>query len=824
MPVARHGAASRRPKETLEREDPVELPQSKVNGALALALGLAGCGPAAEASSGEQEAPRARLESHVFEANSGDTVHAELGRFRVPLNRERGGTDSLELAFVRLPSTSPEPGPPIVYLAGGPGGSGVATARGSRFALFTAFRRFGDVIAFDQRGTGMSEGPSPEGCDMTRGYPPGRPLYAAHLRQLTLEAARACGEMWREAGVDLAAYDTRESADDVAALASAVGVDRIRLWGISYGTHLALAVIRRHPDLVERAILAGVEGPDHTVKTPAYWSDQLEDLERLVVQDPATAGRFPDLRGLVESVLDRVEEDPPVVEFISSDRRDTVRSRVSRFAVEVETIDRLRDPGRMVTVPWLYRRMADGDFSLVASPAPQVGGFDAMPEATDAASGISEERLFRLLRDDETHPLGAGDALTGAYMADALGIPDLGASFRTPVRSSIPALFISGTLDGRTPPANAEEVLRGFPAGRHLVIENAGHSDDLFLSSLEIRTVMEAFLAGDPLPTTRIRVEPPTVESGRLPPSLSSRFVDRIVGAYRRSPGDVWRVVRTGTVRSLDAAGREAGRREGLFLRIRGNGYPFAARADTTFYIPFFAPDLEFAFQRDGSGRVTELRLVRAPGDTTRFEPVEWDALGFIESRWWLVAGPYRSEREPMCETAFPPEERARSGRLEPAEGRPAGPGETRWRAAEGDDGFVNFEETLGGSVAGGVGYAFLTVEADRGRKAEIRVGTDDDARIFLNGREIHAYDGAREAWEEQDTVPVTLRSGDNALLVKVCNRDSDWRFNLRITDPRGRSLVVEKAPGRVRVGPLSGGSPGGRGEGTRGSGGRRGW
>jgi len=749
-----------------------------------------------------QESPQARIEPYTFESDGGEAVEAELGRIDVPLNRRRGGSDSLELAFVRFPSTSADPGPPIVYLAGGPGGSGIATARFSRFPLFMAFRRFGDVIALDQRGTGMSEGPAPEECEITRRYPEGRPLHAAHLRHLVLDAARACGEAWREAGVDLAAYSTRESADDVAALASALGADQLRLWAISYGTHLGLSVIRRHPGLVERAILAGVEGPDHTVKMPGYWSRQLANLEELIARDSSLTGRFPDLHGLLDSVLTAVEESPPSVELISADRRDTVRSSVSRFAVELETIDRLQDPGTMVTVPWLYERLATGDFSLVAREAPEVGGFEAMPEAMDAASGMSEERLFRFLRDDETLLLGGGDDLTNAYMADALGIPDLGPAFREPVRSDVPALFISGTLDGRTPPANAREVLRGFPDGRHLVVENAGHSDDLFLSSPEIREVMEAFLAGDSIPTERIRVPAPALASGRLPPALSPDHTDALVGAYERIDGDVWRVVRVGEVRSLDASGRETGRKVNLFIRIRGNGFPFAANADTSFSIPFFGPDLEFRFLREPSGSIHGMELVRAGGDTTSFEKVHWDAVGFIDSGSWLMAGPYRSNGDRACQAPFPPEERAGRGRLRPRAGEAAGPDDVRWTRARGDDGFVNFEETLGGSFAGAAGYAHLTVRSGRRVDAELRTGTDDDARIFLNGERVHAYTGSRDAWAEQDTVPVTFRAGENQLLVKVCNRDSDWRFNLRITDEAGRSLVTERTRGEVRLGP----------------------
>lgn len=748
-----------------------------------------------------QERPAAELDPYLFETSDGDSVRAELGRMRVPLNRREGGGDSLTLAFVRFPATVPEPGPPIVYLAGGPGGSGTSTARGSRFPLFMAFRRFGDVIAFDQRGTGMSEGPSPERCDVVREYPVSHPLYAAHLRELSLGVARECGQRWREAGVDLSAYDTEESADDVAALAASLGHERIRLWGISYGTHLGLATIRRHPDLVERAILAGVEGPDHTVKLPSYWTRQLESLAGLIARDSVASREFPDLTALVDTVLRGLEREPAPVEFIAAHRRDTVRSLVSRFEVETETIDRLRDPGTMVTVPHLYRRMAAGDFSVVADPSRTVGGLAAMPEAMDAASGISDERLFRFLREDESHLLGGGDDLTNAYMAEALGVPDLGRSFREPVRSEIPVLFISGTLDGRTPPANAEEVLEGFPSGRHLVIENAGHSDPLFLSSPRIREVMEAFLADEPLPTLRIRVAPPELASGRLPPSIPPELLDQVEGAYEGREGDVWRVVRGGTVRSLDGSGDETGRSTQLFVRIRGDGFPFAANADTTFSIPFFGPGLEFRFPPDPTGRVRRMVLVREGGDTTRFRKVEWEEVGFVDSSHWLAVGPFRSAGEPICAPTFPPEADALEGTLDLADRYPAWGGEVGWGPTEGDDGFVNLEESLGGSAAGGVGFAHLIIVADAPLEAQLRTGTDDDARFYLDGELVHSFDGAREAWEAQDTVRVSLRQGPNRLLVKLCNRDSDWRFNLRITDAEGRSLVRSGERGSVRVG-----------------------
>lgn len=80
-------------------------------------------------------------------------MEAEEGRLRLPARHGRPTADSMEIHFVRFPSMAEVPGPPIVYLAGGPGGSRTLSAAGDRFGLFQARRAAGHVIALDQRGT-----------------------------------------------------------------------------------------------------------------------------------------------------------------------------------------------------------------------------------------------------------------------------------------------------------------------------------------------------------------------------------------------------------------------------------------------------------------------------------------------------------------------------------------------------------------------------------------------------------------------------------------------------------------------------------------------
>jgi hypothetical protein len=75
----------------------------------------------------------------------GQRIQAELGRFVVPEWHEKRDGQEISLAFIRLKSTSAQPGPPIVYLAGGPGGSGIELAKGPRGQAFLAMREAGDV-------------------------------------------------------------------------------------------------------------------------------------------------------------------------------------------------------------------------------------------------------------------------------------------------------------------------------------------------------------------------------------------------------------------------------------------------------------------------------------------------------------------------------------------------------------------------------------------------------------------------------------------------------------------------------------------------------
>ncbi|HKY41735.1 MAG TPA: alpha/beta hydrolase [Pyrinomonadaceae bacterium] len=457
----------------------------------------------------QQKAGTLKIKPYTFENDKGEKVESEFGTLLVPENRSNPQSNLIELAFVRFKSTGKNPGPPIVYLAGGPGGSGIGTAIGSRFPLFMALREIADVIAFDQRGINRSK-PNLSCYDRLA-----MPLDVAPSRQTALEALRAgsrnCAAYWREVQrVDLNGYNSNESADDLEDLRKALGANQITLWSISYGTHLTFATMRRHPRSIHRAILAGIEGPDHTYKLPSNIQKHLEDLAAIIKADPEIGKEIPDFLGLMKSVFDRLDAQPETVEIVDPRTKQNVKVIVNKFVMQFIVANNI---GTTVTerFPALFYRASKGDFTNPAqvwlNQSRSILG-NAMSFMTDCASGQTAARRERIQKEAKGALLEDLFNFPFPDICDEWKAPDLGDAFRSPLRSEVPVLFISGTLDARTPVSNAEEYLTGFTNATHMIIDGAVHSDPLFLSSPKIKDGMMEFLRGQPVTVTKISIGP----------------------------------------------------------------------------------------------------------------------------------------------------------------------------------------------------------------------------------------------------------------------------------------------------------------------------
>lgn len=450
-----------------------------------------------------------KIEPITFETAGGQKVEAERGFLTVPENRQPPQSRLIQIAFVRFKTTSSNPVSPIVYLAGGPGSSGISAARGGRFQMFMALREIGDVITLDQRGVGQSK-PNLN-CLNVLDLPFDKVAGEQDYLQNVLDKSKLCAKYWRDQGVVLNGYNTVENADDIEDLRKAIGAKKINLLGISYGTHLGLTVIKRHGKNIEKAILAGVEGLDSTYKLPSNIQLQLEAIAQEVKADPDLNAKIPDFIALIKRVFEKVEKNPPTVEITDPNTKQKIKVIISKFELQLLTSLVMGDTGFISQLPALFYSMDQGDFSQIAQQILMIrrqGIGSAMSFMMDCASGISKDRFKRIEVEKQNTLLGAYIDFPFPKVCEAWNQKDLGESFRASFKTKVPTLFISGTLDGRTPVSNAEKVRKGFSNSQHLIIERAGHSDDLLISSPKIAETMVAFLKGEKISDLKITLPP----------------------------------------------------------------------------------------------------------------------------------------------------------------------------------------------------------------------------------------------------------------------------------------------------------------------------
>jgi pimeloyl-ACP methyl ester carboxylesterase len=445
-----------------------------------------------------------------FEAEGGETVDAFHGTLTVPENRADPAAREITLHYIRFPATTDRPGAPIVYLAGGPGGSGIETAKGRRFPLFMAMRAFGDVIALDQRGTGADH--DLPVCRSNQTPDPAVPLGDDGIAAAYRMALNDCLLFWEAEGIDIQGYTTAESVADLDDLRRHLGARQMSLWGISYGSHLALAAMDAMPGRLDRVVIASAEGLDQTVKLPARTDAYFGRLQAAVDRQPAARAAYPDIAGLMRRVHARLDEQPL---RLTLQGQDVV---VERWAMQQVAGSMIADPESAGFLLSLYASVDRGETGLLKAVLARVFDVDEpislrpMPTAMDVASGISPAR--KALVEAQ-----AGTSLLGAYLNFPMpqldrAVPglDLGQDFREGPVSDVPTLLLTGTLDGRTYPEGQLEAVAGLSDVRQIVVENAGHN--LFMASPEVTAAIEAFMRGEALPD-RIVVETPAFAQER---------------------------------------------------------------------------------------------------------------------------------------------------------------------------------------------------------------------------------------------------------------------------------------------------------------------
>lgn len=460
----------------------------------------------------------------------------------VPLDRANTLPGTIPLRIARIGRTS---GPTLMYLSGGPGGAGVSEMLGVVSAIPGLERRF-RMIGYDQRGTGRS---GLLRCPRLERDP--------HLRDTG--AAEECAN---RIGPARHFYTTSDSVQDMEAIRAQLGVEKLTLFGISYGTELAIAYARAFPQHVERLILDSVVDADDRdpwaavnfrAMSPSLLSlcpnrcrgistDPGADLAKLVAQLRATPlkaftydaqGRssrvsitptalfdlmfvtdyLPPMRAAIPAgvkaaltgdgaLLARLIRESRRLEGLGSPRDFSV----ARYSTVCETTPLPWDPGTPVEL-----RPAVTQERIAALPPETFLPFDA--------AVVLEDEIDLCMRWPEV-PRPATDVPPPPY-------------------PTLPTLILQGGEDLRTPPEWSANVAARIPGAHRIVIPGVGHSTVSDPRDCAASAILR-FVRGKSVPKSckRIPTGVPAVESA--PTSFESL---RGVGGYPRKVGRTLRAV-----------------------------------------------------------------------------------------------------------------------------------------------------------------------------------------------------------------------------------------------------------------------------------------
>lgn len=421
------------------------------------------------------------LEPGPCPIGNAESLGVECATLRVPERHEQPDGPMLELAIAVVRSARPAPEPdPVIYLAGGPGGGALDTLP---IWIDSSIRRDRDIVLLDQRGTGYSR-PALT-CRGLSGAQVGfglTPLTREEMAATYRVRATECASELQGQGIDLAAYTTAQNADDIEALRIALGIETWNLYGISYGSRLALEVMRRHPAAIRSVVLDSVYPPEVIAyeESAANLAGARDALYAACAADAACKAMYGDLAELTERATESYRG-----RFVST---SIAAEGGGRYAVEVteRTAPALLMAGLLAgdvsSLPLQLAALAAGSHAFVSYGTlaeDQVA--EGMRLSIECAERMAHADPQRIAADRASHP--ELDALLAALPEEsACGVwpvPPADDSLRTPVRSDVPTLLISGALDAATPPHYAVAALESLPNGHHVVLPVRGHGGAL---------------------------------------------------------------------------------------------------------------------------------------------------------------------------------------------------------------------------------------------------------------------------------------------------------------------------------------------------------
>jgi len=417
----------------------------------------------------------------------------------------------VELAFAILYSIN-EPMPDaVIYLEGGPGGSALSSVDSW---VESSVRVNNDLILLDQRGTGFSF-PSLN-CIELETYEGDDPL----------EAEQACFDRFVDEGINVNAYKSAQSATDIAELMALlqeeIDYSEFNLLGISYGTRLALTMLRDYPEGIRSVIIDSVYPPNVNAyeHQAANIYRGLQMLFDGCTADPDCEDAYPDLEAVFYDIYVSLNETPAAYESEDPDTGVVTKQQLTGDSFLDLIVQSLYSTTAIPELPLVIYEVSEGNYGIVdlIDTGEFSDGFNRGPaflqdERDDLGDISDSEGMFNAVECQEELPFNNFDEAveTSAIVPDPIRdylVSEIENQFLTceiyglepadvietePVYSDIPTLVLAGNYDPITPPSDAQMAAETLSSSYYF--EFPGHGHGITDAGDCANSIIAAFLA-----------------------------------------------------------------------------------------------------------------------------------------------------------------------------------------------------------------------------------------------------------------------------------------------------------------------------------------
>lgn len=429
------------------------------------------------------------------------------GYLTVLENRAKPDGRRIRIFVMRAPAVSATPKrDPVVYLSGGPGGAGSFEVA---FMVEHGLNADREVIFVDQRGTHRAD---PllrcPGWEQFLFDAVSIPFAAESSTAADAAAIKECRDQLAATGVDLAAYNSTENAADIADLRVALGIDNWSVYGVSYGSRLALIVLRDHPQGIRSVVLDSVSPPTVNI-VETWWSAPASSFKAIFAACAAQvtcAKAYPNLESDFTATVNRLDQTPAVTR-VKDESGALVTVNIDGFSFAY-TIIMASERGDVSGVPKMIADMARGDPRAVAATYLALRG----PHEFIGLGGVG---LALDVFCEESANLTTEAATLAKAKAPLPGFPDrvlkvqpkqgrlftecpiwnvgkADPALSARIVSDVPVLILEGTLDAATAPEWVNVITPDLKNAQVVPFPFTGHS--VLGKSTCAPSIMAAFL------------------------------------------------------------------------------------------------------------------------------------------------------------------------------------------------------------------------------------------------------------------------------------------------------------------------------------------